>query len=228
MNNIEIFEKHAAEYDEWFEDNEAAYKSEILALRELIPAVGVGLEIGAGTGRFAGPLGIRIGVEPAKAMADRARRRGIVVHEAKAEALPFQDESFHFVLMVTTICFLEKPLQALAEAKRILRHGGQIIIGMIDPDSPLGKEYERKKARSKFNKYAQFHSVEQVILWLESLDFDLIATRQTVFKGIKDINAAEPFEEGHGRGAFVAISARKRSLCRREGSSMGPLDYLSP
>ena len=83
MNNIEIFEKHAAEYDEWFEDNEAAYKSEILALRDLIPAVGVGLEIGAGTGRFAGPLGIRIGVEPAKAMADRARQRGIEFHEAK-------------------------------------------------------------------------------------------------------------------------------------------------
>ncbi len=210
MNNIEIFERHAAEYDLWFEENEAAYKSEILALRDLIPTNGIGVEVGVGTGRFSGPLGIRIGVEPAKAMADRARRRGIEVHEARAEALHFQDEAFHFVLMVTTICFLEKPLQALAEAKRILRPGGRIIIGMIDPNSPLGKEYERKKARSKFYKYAQFHSVEQVMLWLESLDFDLIATRQTVFKGIKDINAAEPFEEGHGRGAFVAISARKR------------------
>ena len=211
MNNIEIFEKHAAEYDEWFEDNEAACKSEILALRDLIPARGIGVEVGVGTGRFAGPLGIRIGVEPAKAMADRARRRGIEVYEAKAEALPFQDEAFHFVLMITTICFLEKPLQALAEAKRILRPGGRIIIGMIDPNSPLGKEYERKKARSKFYKYAHFHSVEQVMLWLESLDFDLIATRQTIFKGIKDINAAEPFVEGHGRGAFVAIAGKKRS-----------------
>ena len=55
MNNIDIFEKNAAEYDLWFEENEAAYKSEILALRDLIPAKGVGLEIGVGTGRFAGP-----------------------------------------------------------------------------------------------------------------------------------------------------------------------------
>jgi SAM-dependent methyltransferase len=211
MNNIDIFEKNAAEYDLWFEENEAAYKSEILALRDLIPAKGVGLEIGVGTGRFAGPLGIRIGVEPAKAMADRARRRGIEVHEARAEALPFQDESFHFVLMVTTICFLENPLQALAKAKRVLRPGGRIIIGMIDPNSPLGQDYERKKARSKFYKYAHFHSVDQVILWLKSLDFDLIATRQTVFKSIKDISAAEPFEEGYGRGAFVAIAGKKRS-----------------
>ena len=88
MNNIDIFEKNAAEYDLWFEENEAAYKSEILALRDLIPAKGVGLEIGVGTGRFAGPLGIRIGVEPAKAMADRARRRGIEVHEARAKPFP--------------------------------------------------------------------------------------------------------------------------------------------
>jgi SAM-dependent methyltransferase len=211
MKNIEIFEKHAAEYDLWFGENEAVYKSEILALHDLIPAMGIGLEVGVGTGRFADPLGIRIGVEPAKAMADRARKRGIEVHEARAEALPFRDESFDFVLMVTTICFLEDPLQALEEAKRILRPGGRIIIGMIDRNSPLGKEYERKKATSKFYRYAHFHSVDQVMLWLESLDFDLIATHQTVFKSTKDMSAAEPFEEGHGRGAFVAIAAKKRA-----------------
>jgi len=145
MNNVEIFEKHAAEYDQWFEENEAVYKSEILALRNLIPTVGIGLEVGVGTGRFAASLGIGMGVEPARAMADMARERGIDVRLARAEALPFRDESFDFVLMVTTICFLEDPLQALAEAKRVLRPGGLIIIGMIDRNSPPGKDYERKK-----------------------------------------------------------------------------------
>lgn len=64
MNNIEIFEKHAAEYDLWFAENEAAYKSEILAMQDLIPANGIGVEVGVGTGLFADLLGIRIGVEP--------------------------------------------------------------------------------------------------------------------------------------------------------------------
>ncbi|MDD4163002.1 MAG: class I SAM-dependent methyltransferase, partial [Methanothrix sp.] len=149
MNNIEIFEKYAAEYDQWFDENEAVYKSEILALRDLIPAEGIGLEVGVGTGRFAAPLGIKMGIEPARAMADMARKRGIDVHESKAEELPFRDESFDFVLMMTAICFLEDPLQAVAEAKRVIRPGGRIIIGMIDPNSPLGKDYERKKATSK-------------------------------------------------------------------------------
>jgi len=209
MNNVEIFEKHAAEYDQWFEENEAVYKSEILALRDLIPATGIGLEVGVGTGRFASPLGIRMGVEPARAMADMARERGIDVRLARAEALPFRDESFDFVLMVTTICFLEDPLQALAEAKRVLRPGGLIIIGMIDRNSPPGKDYERKKTTSKFYKYARFLSADQVMGWLQSLNFDHIATHQTVFKSTKDIGAVEPFEEGHGKGAFVAIAGKK-------------------
>ena len=82
---------------------------------------------------------------------------------------------------------------------------------MIDPNSPLGQEYERKKATSKFYKYAHFHSVDQVMLRLESLDFDLIATHQTIFKSTKDISSEEPFEEGHGKGALVAMAAKKRA-----------------
>src|SRR5659263_286596 len=103
MSSIEIFEMHAQEYDEWFGENKEVYMSEILALKDLIPSEGIDLEIGVGTGRFAIPLGIKIGVEPAKAMADISRKRGIDVRESRAEALPFDDESFDFVLMVTTI-----------------------------------------------------------------------------------------------------------------------------
>lgn len=145
MTNRDAFEKYAQEYDKWFDENKDAYKSEIMALRALIPRGGVGLEVGVGTGRFAAPLGIRMGVEPAKAMADMARKRGIDVHEGRAEALPFDDASFDFVLMMTTICFLEDPLQALEEARRVLRPEGHIIIGMIDRNSPLGMSYEGKR-----------------------------------------------------------------------------------
>jgi SAM-dependent methyltransferase len=209
MSGIEIFGKHAQEYDKWFDDNKMVYESEVLALKDLIPRKGTGLEIGVGTGRFATQLGIRIGVEPAKAMADIARKRGIDVYEARAEALPFNDESFDFVLMVTTICFLENPLRALEETKRVLKPGGHIIIGMNDRNSPLGKDYERKKITSKFYKSANFYSSDQVLNWLRSLDFCHLLIRQTVFKSLGQISAVEPFKDGHGKGAFVAIAAKK-------------------
>ncbi|MHC1635338.1 MAG: class I SAM-dependent methyltransferase [Candidatus Methanospirareceae archaeon] len=93
MNSIEIFERYAQEYDEWFDANRFAYESEIQALKKFIPKDSKGLEVGVGTGRFAVPLGVRVGVEPAKAMADIARKRGIEVYEAKAEELPFDDIS---------------------------------------------------------------------------------------------------------------------------------------
>ena len=36
-----------------------------------------------------------------------ARKRGLHVYDAVAERLPFESEQFDFVLMVTTICFLD-------------------------------------------------------------------------------------------------------------------------
>ncbi len=74
------------------------------------------------------------------------------------------------------------------------------------------REYDvmkEKKTTSKFYKYARFASADQVMSWLESLNFDHIATHQTIFKSTKNICAVEPFEEGHGKGAFVAIAAQK-------------------
>jgi SAM-dependent methyltransferase len=50
-----------------------------------------GVEIGVGTGLFAVPLGILIGVEPSPRMAELARYRGIEVLENVAEELPFAD-----------------------------------------------------------------------------------------------------------------------------------------
>ena len=134
-----IFEESAQEYDDWYARNEFAYRSELAALKAFMPTEGHGLEIGVGTGRFAAPLGIKVGVEPARAMAEIARSRGIRVTRAYAEALPFADDSFDFVMLVTVLCFLSDPIQALRETMRVLKPQSRLIIGMIDPDSPLGK-----------------------------------------------------------------------------------------
>jgi len=204
---MNVFEEAAIEYDEWFETHEWVYKSEVEAIKNLIPETGEGIEIGVGTGRFSVPFGIKVGVEPAKAMAEIARKRGIHVYEAKAENLPFHANSFDFALMVTTLCFLEDTFHALKGIKRILKPTGKIVIGMLDEDSPPGKLCEEKRKKSKFYKDARFYSVNQVLDWLKKLKFDNLQTVQTIFKNPDEIQRLETIEEGFGKGLFVVISA---------------------
>lgn len=204
---MDVFEEAAVEYDEWFETYKWVYLSEVEAVRKFIPETGEGIEIGVGTGRFSIPFGIKVGVEPARAMAEISRKRGVTVNEAKAEHLPFRDNSFEFALMVTTLCFLEYPFQALKEIKRILKPAGKIVIGMLDEESLLGKLYEEKRRKSKFYRDARFYSVNQVLDWLKKLAFDNLQTVQTIFKNPDRIQSLEPIKECFGEGLFVVISA---------------------
>lgn len=57
-------------YELWFEEHEAACVSELLALRAFVPREGRGLDIGVGTGRFAAPLGVQVGLDPSSEMPD--------------------------------------------------------------------------------------------------------------------------------------------------------------
>jgi len=206
MAKIAPFDEHAADYDSWFEKHQESYQSEIAALREFVPATGKGVEIGVGTGRFAGPLGIPVGVEPSPRMAELARQRGICVFEATAEALPFADGEFDFALMVTVICFLDDVEQALREVNRILKLGGILIIGFIDGESALGREYSRKKDQSKFYRDAVFYSVHELETFLTGAGFSNFAYRQTLFA---DPGSGTTVEKNHGKGSFVVVRASK-------------------
>jgi ubiquinone/menaquinone biosynthesis C-methylase UbiE len=206
---IQPFEESAQEYDAWFDKHRLVYESEIRALKRFMGSGGIGLEIGVGTGRFAVPLGLKIGVEPAAAMAIMAQRRGIKVYRAVAEALPFQDDSFDSVVMVTVLCFLREPFLSLTEATRVLKPGGRLLIGMIDKDSPLGRSYEAHKQESKFYRQARLYSARRVVGWLEKLAYGKIDICQTIFRDLQDITSLEPAKTGHGEGIFVVVSARK-------------------
>jgi ubiquinone/menaquinone biosynthesis C-methylase UbiE len=206
---IQVFETAAREYDAWFEDNRLVYESEIQALKTLAGPARRGLEIGVGTGRFAAPLGIKMGLEPARNMAAIARARGIQVVRGLAEALPFPRDSFDLVAMVTTLCFFQDPFLALSEATRVLTPPGQLLIGMIDKDSPLGRSYEAHREKSKFYRAARFQGVGPVLAWLRELGYREVRLCQTIFQGLSEITSPEPIQAGYGQGGFVVISARK-------------------
>jgi SAM-dependent methyltransferase len=206
---MQVFENSAQEYNAWFEKYRFCYESELRALKTLASPHRRGLELGAGTGRFAAPLGIAVGIEPARAMAAIAQERGIQVVGAVAEALPFPQDSFDLVAIITALCFFRDPLQALMEATRVLSASGRILIGMIDKDSPLGRLYEANALQSKFYRDARFYGVQDVLTWLKRLGYRDEKLCQTIFKGLAEITEPEPVREGFGAGGFVVISAQK-------------------
>ena len=209
MPRIEPFEKYSEKYEDWFERNEFVYKSEIQAIKELLPKVKKGIEIGVGSARFAIPLGIKTGVDPSPRMREIAQQKGVKVIDAVAEELPFENSQFELVLMVTTICFVDNLNLAFREAYRILKSGGYLIIGFVDKDSSLGKLYQQHKKKNVFYKIATFYSVKEVVYNLKKVGFKEFNFKQTIFHSLKEIKNVEPVKEDYGEGSFVVIRARK-------------------
>jgi SAM-dependent methyltransferase len=209
MAKINAFESGVNEYEEWFEKYHWVYESELDAVRKLLPGGGIGVEIGVGTGRFAERLGITFGIEPSGAMRAVAQKRGIRVIDGVAEALPLRDDQYDYVLLVTTICFLDSLEEALKESNRILKSNGKIIIGFIDKNSSLGKKYEKGKHKSKFYKDAIFYSAEGIAENLTDAGFYDFTFVQTIFNDPEKITSKEPVKEGYGEGSFVVISGKK-------------------
>ena len=209
MKKSNVFDDYALEYDQWFDEHPLEYSLELRAIQELLPQQGVGIEVGAGTGRFTQPLGISLAVEPSEAMRKIAANRGIKVIEAVAEALPFNSSSYDFVLMMTTVCFLERPEVAFEEACRILKSEGCIVLGIIDRQSRLGKKYEANRNTSKFYKDAHFYSVAEIKNKLLQSGFRDIKTVQVILPGDNISGTDTEVKPGYGEGSFVALKACK-------------------
>jgi SAM-dependent methyltransferase len=209
MPKIFPFEKYAEQYERWFEKNRWVYEAELRAVKAMMPTVGRGVEIGVGTGRFAEPLGIKNGVEPSKRMRDFAQKRGIRALDGVAERLPFDDSQFDFVLMVTTVCFVDDISKALMEAHRVLSDGGVLIIGFVDRNSKMGKTYLERQKENVFYKEATFFSVHELVECMNRAGFTDLTFNQTIFGTLAETAEDEPVKPGHGEGSFLVIRGRK-------------------
>ncbi|MBN2792965.1 MAG: class I SAM-dependent methyltransferase [Desulfuromonadales bacterium] len=94
------FEEFANDYDQWFLSNPNVLKSELALLAHCLNEPGRSLSIGCGTGLFERLLeknyNIRVthGIEPAEAMAEIARQRGLQVRIGTAEESAYGDNEY--------------------------------------------------------------------------------------------------------------------------------------
>ncbi|MFA5501420.1 MAG: class I SAM-dependent methyltransferase [Sulfurovaceae bacterium] len=168
---IGCFDKYSKEYENWFEINDIYYNEELQIIKDIIGDTQNGLEIGMGTGRFAVQPNIVIGIEPSKNMREVALSKGLNVIDGIAEDLPFENETFDFALMMTSICFVQDPQKALKEAFRVIKKNGFLIISFVDKNSELGKQYEANKDKSKFYLHATFYSAAEILALCNSVGF---------------------------------------------------------
>ena len=209
MPKTKPFDEHYKEYEKWFNLNKNTYLSEIKAIRDFIPQYKKGMEVGIGSGLFALPLGIKDGVEPSENMRVLARSRGLNAIDGVAERLPYASNTYDFVLMVTTICFVDDVKISLFAIRRVLKQGGKLIVAFIDKDSPLGESYLKNKEDSLFYKDANFYSTNTILSLLNECGFKNPQIRQTVYGKLSDINEVQDFKDGYGEGSFVIISVEK-------------------
>ena len=211
MPKIKPFEEHLNLYEDWFVTNKFAYKSELQAIRELLPenGTGTGIEIGIGSGLFAAPLGIQKGIDPSPEMRKMAANRNLDVIAGSGESIPLDDNTFKFALMVTTVCFLDNVGKSFQEVNRILTPGGFFINAFVDKDSPVGRIYQRDKDRNIFYRDATFYSTREIVLTMQEAGFINFSFRQTIFHLPEDISEREPVKEGLGEGSFIVVRGQK-------------------
>ncbi|MEW6600780.1 MAG: methyltransferase domain-containing protein, partial [Nitrospirota bacterium] len=191
----EIFDLYAEDYDKWFDspDGRVLFEMEVAAVRLLMKDLNKPfLEIGVGTGRFAQELGIDFGIDPSKEVLKIAERRGIKVKAAAGEELPFEDGSFGTVFILFTLCFVKEPDRVLTEAGRVIRHGGRLIIGIINRESKWGEYYLQKKAAGHpIYGHARFYSINEVEEMLEQAGMTVEGYSSTLFQGPSETPSKE-------------------------------------
>lgn len=214
-----------AEYDAWYatplgafvEETERALLLDVLSPRP----VEVVADIGAGTGRFARYLAEQasvrvVAVEPSTTMREVGEREtsalAVEWHGAVAEDLPLEKGSVDAALLVTVVEFVEDPARAIAEARRVLKPRGRLVVGALSALSPWGALY-RQLADERVQPWAsaRFQTPERLAALL---DIPVNFVQGSLFLAPK---AEQPYPEADAAGrragnepAFLVASWDKK------------------
>ncbi|RQG92101.1 class I SAM-dependent methyltransferase [Natrarchaeobius chitinivorans] len=208
------FESLVEEYDDWFETNAGAYRAEKAALEDVLPEEfdhGRSIEVGVGTGRFAAPLGISVGIDPARQPLVRARSRGVDPVRGVAEFLPVADGALDLVAIVTVLSFVDDIERTLSETRRVLAADGTLVVAVLDRSTPVGRVYQEHKAENPFYADAEFLTADETEEALEQAGFAVDRRVQTIFEDPTSLEADSDekptVRDGHGTGLFAVFRA---------------------
>jgi len=219
---VVFHEDIARAYDDWRTSPTGSYmdgREKSLMLDLVAPRGGERLlDVGCGTGDHL--LLFRrkgcdvTGIDPSPFMLEIARQKlanRAELREGKAEDLPFSDNEFDIVTLITALEFSENPQKAIAEAIRVCR--GRVFLGVLNKFSCIGIQ-RRIQELSQATVYADarfFHIGELTAMVRHQLQGVRIRWGSVIFFPWGWYGFAKKFEESipvmkNPFGAFFGLS----------------------
>ena len=220
----------AKSFVQWFKrpHNQAAFELEKQLMRDLLqPMRGESvLDIGCGSGACLSAfvdMGLRVtGLDPSTYMLDMSLEvmgNRVELYRGFAEDLPFDDNSFNYSCLFTTLEFVDDPARALQEAFRVTKD--RVFLGVFNRYALKGIQRRVKGIFTPtiFN-HAQFFSVWELKQMIRSIIGQVPVSWRTVCQlpipgAIKD-HSALPLRcicrDGGGTGAPFQNPAADRSV----------------
>jgi len=175
-----VFDVIADSYDQWYESPKGSFADRVetdLAFKLFQVQKGMRiLDVGCGTGNFSiklAEMGCRVtGIDISDKMLDVARKKAekmgyqIDFYHMDVYNLQFEDEEFDGVFSMAAFEFITQPEKALDELFRVVKKGGQVLVGTISRDSSWGQLYLSEEVReNSVFKYAHFKTLDEMKSW---------------------------------------------------------------
>lgn len=200
----------AQDYDKWYETPKGVYADEqekklFLKLTEFKKGQTL-LDVGCGTGHFSfwfynlglKVTGIDLSLEMLKVAKSKLKNKEIEFFRGDASLLPFSDNSFDLVVLITTLEFTSNPRQVLSEAFRVCRN--KIFLGVLNKYSILA--FKRKLKAYFINKQSIYRKAK----------FYSLRGLKKLIKKSTDENKIELCYEKILKGVFVGLVITKNRL----------------
>jgi ubiquinone/menaquinone biosynthesis C-methylase UbiE len=198
----QFFATAAGEWDRLREELFGARLSS-QALLGLLPDAWTVADLGCGTGAVLAELAPHvaqvIGVDASEEMLAAARVRvgdvcNVDLRRGTLEALPLGDGSVDAAVMMLVLHHVPSPSAALAEAHRVLKPGGRLLLVDMAP-------HDREEYRQRMGHVWLGFSDDQVRRLLESTGFASVR-----------LTPVTPATDAKGPGLFSAVASRSRTL----------------
>ncbi len=217
---MNIFEKKevAQEYDSYYttEQGEEIDALEKQAIQDLINPIIPGklLEIGCGTGHwtaFFSQQGFQVtAADISGAMLQQIRAKSlpnVKLLNADVLQLPFPDDHFDQVAVITALEFCGDIPQAISEIKRVLKSEGWLIAGCLNADSSLGKI----KNHDPVYKHGDFMSQTILKKQLSKIGYPTITESVYLSSDLKLLDQRS--SQTKVAGVFLAAVVQKQKQC---------------